>query len=562
MKLTFWGAAQVVTGSMHQLMVDDKCYLLDCGEYQGRRKEAEERNRNFPFPCKDVSAVMLSHAHIDHSGNLPLLVKNGFHGPIYTSAATADLCRPMLEDSASLQEHDAAFLNKRNLRRKSLGPPGRPRQRDPSSRSIPPRTPRPPFRSSTRLRCTRPPRSALAWFISRSKPGISSDRQPCCWSWSPAERRSGWVSRATWAVPDCPSFAIPSRCLPADYLIMESTYGNRVHEPIQSVAAKLAEIVNRTYRRGGKIIVPAFAVGRTQQLVLLLHELIQANAIPAFPIFVDSPLAVNVTEVFRKHPELYDDETRGFLANHGDPFGFQLLTYVRDVNQSKALNDLRGPFMVISASGMCEGGRVLHHLKNNIGDPRNTILLTGYQAEYTLGRKIEERREEVPIFGELMPLARRSRKAGRSERARRSRGNAGVDEAHRRWLEEGLPGPRRARTADGVRGRHPGALRPGSHRAGAGPEFRTVGLRCSHTGSKVLFCSRAFCYTLRRMTDTDAAAVPNRSPLSQLLWQYSYLQVLDFLTTIAFLVNGVREGNPLVRLALSVGSNPSAACWW
>jgi metallo-beta-lactamase family protein len=204
--------------------------------------------------------------------------------------------------------------------------------------------------------------------------------------------------------PGLPIIRDPEPLPPVDYLIMESTYGNRVHEPIESVAAKLAEIVKRTYGRGGKMIVPAFAVGRTQQLVLILHELIQANAIPKFPIFVDSPLAVNVTDVFRKHPELYDEEARAFLANHGEPFGFHLLTYVRDVNQSKALNDLRGPFMVISASGMCEGGRVLHHLKNNIGDPRNTILLTGYQAENTLGRKIEEQRDEVPVFGDLMPL--------------------------------------------------------------------------------------------------------------------------------------------------------------
>jgi metallo-beta-lactamase family protein len=204
--------------------------------------------------------------------------------------------------------------------------------------------------------------------------------------------------------PGLPIIRDPEPLPPADYLIMESTYGNRVHDPIQSVAAKVAEIVNRTYRRGGKMIVPAFAVGRTQQLVLVLHELIQANAIPKFPIFVDSPLAVNVTEVFRKHPELYDEEAAKFLSDGGDPFGFQLLRYVRDVEQSKALNDLHGPFMVISASGMCEGGRVLHHLKNNIGDPRNTIMLTGYQAEYTLGRKIEEQRSEVPIFGELMPL--------------------------------------------------------------------------------------------------------------------------------------------------------------
>jgi metallo-beta-lactamase family protein len=185
---------------------------------------------------------------------------------------------------------------------------------------------------------------------------------------------------------------------------MESTYGDRVHEPIQSVAAKLAAIVNRTYQRGGKMIVPAFAVGRAQQLVLLLHELINANSIPAFPIFVDSPLAVNVTDVFRKHSELFDQDAAKFLTNHEDPFGFKRLTYVRDVNQSKALNDLHGPFMIISASGMCEGGRILHHLKNNVGDARNTILLTGYQAENTLGRKIKEHWPQVPIFGEPMRL--------------------------------------------------------------------------------------------------------------------------------------------------------------
>jgi metallo-beta-lactamase family protein len=190
----------------------------------------------------------------------------------------------------------------------------------------------------------------------------------------------------------------------ADYLIMESTYGDRVHEPIQSVSGRLADIVNRTYQRGGKMIVPAFAVGRTQQLVLLLHQLIDAKKVPPFPIFVDSPLAVNVTEVFRRHPELFDDEANAFISEKEDPFGFALLTYVREVEQSKALNDLHGPFMVISASGMCEAGRILHHLKNNIGDPRNTVLLTGYQAENTLGRKIEEHQAEVPIFGEPMSL--------------------------------------------------------------------------------------------------------------------------------------------------------------
>jgi metallo-beta-lactamase family protein len=190
----------------------------------------------------------------------------------------------------------------------------------------------------------------------------------------------------------------------ADYLIMESTYGDRLHKPIEHVADKLAEVVNRTAARGGKIIVPAFAVGRTQQLVLVLHELIDAKRIPGIPIFVDSPLAVNVTDVFRRHPEEYDDEAARFLANGENPFGFKRLTYIRDVTESKALNSLHGPFMIISASGMCEAGRILHHLRNNIEDPRNTILITGYQAENTLGRKILEQRAEVPIFGEPMRL--------------------------------------------------------------------------------------------------------------------------------------------------------------
>jgi len=403
MKLTFWGAAQVVTGSMHQLVVGDKCYLLDCGEYQGRRKEAEDRNRNFPFPCKDVFAVMLSHAHIDHSGNLPLLVKNGFHGPIYASPATADLCRPMLEDAASLQEHDAAFLTKRNMRRKSLNVPGI--QTDAVIQ---------PLYTTQDAEATFPLfRPVEMHTPTQAGPGVlyqsfeaghifGSTTMLLELESGGKKVRLGYTGDL--GRPGLPIIRDPEPLPPADYLIMESTYGNRVHEPIQSVSEKLAEIVNRTYKRGGKLIVPAFAVGRTQQIVLLLHELTQANAIPTFPIFVDSPLAVNVTEVFRKHPELYDEEARAFLAKHGDPFGFHLLTYVRDVDQSKALNDLPGPFMVISASGMCEGGRVLHHLKNNIGDPRNTILLAGYQAEYTLGRKIEEGWKEVPIFGEPMPL--------------------------------------------------------------------------------------------------------------------------------------------------------------
>lgn len=403
MKLTFWGAAQTVTGSMHHLSVAGRDYLLDCGEFQGRRKETAERNRHFPFPCQEISAVMLSHAHIDHSGNLPSLVKNGFRGPIYTSSATADLCRPMLADSASLQEKDAEFLNKRHMRRKALNVPGlaanglvEPLYTIEDAEATFPLFHPVPMHTPTEVGPGVVYQSFEAGHIFGST---------CMLLNLESEGRSvrlgftGDLGR-----PGLPIIRDPEPLPPADYLIMESTYGDRIHEPIHSVSERLAEIVNHTYQRGGKMIVPAFAVGRTQQLVLLLHELINANKIPAFPIFVDSPLAVNVTDVFRKHPELYDAEARAFESNHEDPFGFSRLTYVRDVNQSKALNDLHGPFMIISASGMCEGGRVLHHLKNNIGDPRNTILLTGYQAVNTLGRKIQERREEVPIFGEPMRL--------------------------------------------------------------------------------------------------------------------------------------------------------------
>ena len=402
MKLTFWGAAKVVTGSMHQLTVEGRDYLLDCGLYQGRRKEAEARNRGFPFHCREISAVLLSHAHIDHSGNLPGLVRCGFNGPIYASPGTADLCQPMLTDSASLQEKDAEFLNKRNLRRKSLNvQQGDDRSVEPLYTVEDAEATFPLFRP-TALHTPTDIGPGLGYQSFEAGHMLGSTSMLL--DLESAGRKIRLAFTGDLGRHGLPIIRDPEPLPGADYLIMESTYGDRVHEPIQSVAERLAGIVNRTYERGGKMIVPAFAVGRTQQLVLLLHQLINAGQIHPFPIFVDSPLAVNVTEVFRKHPELYDAEAQAFLDNHQDPFGFKRLTYVRDVNQSKALNDLHGPFMIISASGMCEGGRVLHHLKNNISDPRNTILLTGYQAENTLGRKIEQRWEEVPIFGEPMRL--------------------------------------------------------------------------------------------------------------------------------------------------------------
>ena len=403
MKLTFWGATKVVTGSMHQLTIEGRNYLLDCGLYQGRRKDAEARNKTFPFSCGDISAVLLSHAHIDHSGNLPLLVKNGFHGPIYASPGTADLCLPMLTDSATLQEKDAEFLNKRSLRRKSLNVriPDNEQMVEPLYTVENAEATFPLFRP-TPMHTPTAIGPGLRYQSFEAGHMLGSTCMLLDLESGGQKVRLGFTGDL--GRKGLPIVRDPESLPPVDYLIMESTYGDRVHDPIQTVADKLAQIVNRTYQRGGKMIVPAFAVGRAQQLVLLLHELINASSIPSFPIFVDSPLAVNVTEVFRKHTELLDEAAAKFLNNHEDPFGFKRLTYVRDVNQSKALNDLRGPFMVISASGMCEAGRILHHLKNNIGDPRNTVLLTGYQAENTLGRKIELGLDRVPIFGEMLPL--------------------------------------------------------------------------------------------------------------------------------------------------------------
>ena len=376
---------------MHHVEAAGKRFLFDCGLYQGRRAEAMDRNRNFPFPVSSIDGVILSHAHIDHSGNLPTFVRNGYSGPIYTTPATIDLCLAMLADSAFIQEKDAEFCNRHREFRKKIG-------RD--DRECAPLYTMVDAEKTFSLFKSAPlnedhdiaPGVQFRSFEAGHMLGSSSivmeaDGLRLCFS--------GDVGRH-----GLPILHDPQSPPQVDYLIMESTYGDRFHQPLADAADKLGEVVNRTARRGGRIIVPAFAVGRTQQIVMLLHELMDAKRIPSIPVYVDSPLALNATEVFRKHPECYDEEARKFLTNGDDPFGFKLLRYVRDANESRALNELKGPFIVIAASGMCEAGRVLHHLRNNISDPRNTVLITGYQAENTLGRKILERHAEVPIFGE------------------------------------------------------------------------------------------------------------------------------------------------------------------
>ncbi len=384
MNLTFQGAAGGVTGSLHLLESDGKRYLLDCGMFQGRRKEAEQRNRDFPFPAQSIDAVVLSHAHIDHSGRLPLLVKNGFHGPIYATPATIDLCDAMLRDTGHIAESDAEFVNRKH----PDDPPVQPLYTvEDAADSLQYFRPV-PLHKPTNIGGQLVMESWDAGHILGSSSIVLTDGKVRLGF-------SGDVGR-----PGLPIIRDPEPLPPVDYLIMESTYGGRKHPATAEALGRLEEIVKRTIGRGGRLIVPAFAVGRTQQLVLMLHQLMNEKRIPSVPMFVDSPLAVNVTEVFRAHPECFSEERpTSILRNGQDPFGFNRLTYIRDVNESKKLNDRKGSFIVISASGMCEAGRILHHLRNNIGESRNTVLLTGYQAENTLGRKLQDGWKSVRIFG-------------------------------------------------------------------------------------------------------------------------------------------------------------------
>lgn len=383
MNLTFHGAAGGVTGSLHIVESGGKRFLLDCGMFQGRRKEAERLNRNFPFDPASVEAVVLSHAHIDHSGRLPLLVKDGFRGPIYTTPATIDLCDAMLRDTGHIAESDALFVNKKHPDEPPVQPLYTVEDAADAMQYFRPV----PLHTPTAIGGGLTMQSVDAGHILGSSSIVLTDGKTRLGF-------SGDVGR-----PGLPIIRDPEPLPPVDYLIMESTYGGRQHPRTGDAFAQLEDVLKRTIGRGGRLIVPCFAVGRTQQLVLMLHRMMNEHRIPSVPIFVDSPLAVNVTQVFRAHPECFDEGVNEFLRNREDPFGFHRLTYIRDVNESKQLNDRPGAFVVISASGMCEAGRILHHLRNNIGDPRNTVLLTGYQAENTLGRKLEEGMKTVRIFG-------------------------------------------------------------------------------------------------------------------------------------------------------------------
>ncbi len=395
MQITFHGAAQTVTGSQHLIEVNGLRILLECGLYQGKRKESQERNRNLPFDPASIDVVVLSHAHIDHSGNIPNLVKNGFKGDIVCTFATRDLCAAMLRDSGHIQEKDAEYVNKKH--KKHGKAPVEPIYTELDAIES--------LSNFLAISYDRPYRLAPGVTLTFYDAGhmLGSAIVTLAIEDNETKHDTRLVFSGDLGRPGNLILRDPTFLDEADLLIMECTYGGRTHPPTEESEKELESIIINTYKRGGKIIIPAFAVGRTQQLVYTLNKLYHAHNLPDIPIFVDSPLAVGVTDVFRLHPEAYNTETMNYMTKEdpdGDIFGFSRLRYVRQVDASKAINTLHEPAVIISASGMAEAGRILHHLKNNIEDPRNSVLIVGWQAPDTLGRRLVEQVPEVRIFGE------------------------------------------------------------------------------------------------------------------------------------------------------------------
>jgi metallo-beta-lactamase family protein len=391
--VTFLGAAREVTGSCHLLTVGEHTIMPDCGMFQGRRNESRAKNARISIQPERLSGVVLSHAHIDHAGRLPMLTRDGFNGTIWATAATRDLCAIMLADSAHIQEKDAEFLRRKGqvtaeplYTQEDIGPLMKRMVGEPYDRT---------FRVAPGISVT----FAEAGHILGSSSVVID-----CSEGSQTKRLifSGDIGR--WGLPIIRDPQPPGGG--ADIVIMESTYGDRDHAPFTDMRDRLAAIIRDTAAKGGRVIVPAFAVGRVQEIVYDLHALVREGRMPAIPIYIDSPLAIDATSVFGMHPEIFDN-TEGLVQKVRDLFRFELVHYTRDVSESKALNLQRGPMVVIAPSGMCEAGRVLHHLANGASDPRNTVLIVGFQAEHTLGRRIVDRAPMLRIFGEEIPLRAR-----------------------------------------------------------------------------------------------------------------------------------------------------------
>jgi metallo-beta-lactamase family protein len=395
-KITAYGAAQEVTGSKHLLDTGESRILVDCGVFQGHREEARRKNTEFPFPAGSLSSAVNTHGHLDHCGLYPLLVKQGFLGDILATPATRDIAGLVMLDSAKIQAQDARFIEKRNRKdpqpwRKVVPPLYGSRDVECALQQYVTVSYRRPFRltqdtSVTFYDAGHILGSSLVHFEVQT-PGA---REPLSVGFT------GDLGRK-----DLPIIRDPEFLPPLDYLVCESTYGDRLHDDMAFAEEELAQVIRETVAKGGRVIIPTFAVERTQEIIYHLHRLTDAGRIPRLPVFVDSPMAVAATAIFKAHPECFDAETHEqFLDEGQSPFAFEKLTYVTDSEESKKINQMLGPCVILASSGMCEGGRILHHLIHGVGDSRNTILVVGFMAENTLGRMLADKRPEVKIFGE------------------------------------------------------------------------------------------------------------------------------------------------------------------
>ncbi len=389
-KISFHGAAGEVTGSRHLLETGGKRVLLDCGLFQGHRSDADAKNRTFHFPPSSVDAVILSHAHVDHCGLLPLLYKKGCAAPLHATPSTAEIAAIMMADSARLQQGDAQFYNKLHAEEHLSIEPMYDEEDAELAGSH--------FEHAEYGKAFAPVPGVTAAFLNAGHVMGSSMTQLDI-DTSAGRRRlvyTGDLGREETLLLETP--AAPKG---ADYLVIESTYGDRLHAPLVDAAGKLADTIRRAWKEGGKIIIPSFALERTQELVLIIDKLRHDKTVPEIPVYVDSPMAVSLTEIFNKHKGdlCFDPKFLNYAHADGDPFGFDYIHYLRSKEESQTLNNKGGPMIIISASGMCEGGRILHHLRNNIEKENTTILLVGYQAQGTLGRKLQDGEKRVKIFG-------------------------------------------------------------------------------------------------------------------------------------------------------------------
>ena len=390
MRIQFLGATRTTTGSMYLLEVNGQQILLECGLYQGSRQQSIERNRNFTFDPSKLSAAILSHAHIDHVGNFPNLCRQGFVGNIYCTFATRDPAAIMLEDSEQIQRADAEFVSKQRAK-KGLPPVEPLYSAEDAQRAI---------QQFVTFNYDRPMPIAPGVTLTFRDAGHILGSAQVVLDVVEGARKFRYLFSGDVGRGDDEILRDPEPVENVDFLQIESTYGARDHAMKTDSIAEFTKLINQIHARRGKVIIPAFSVGRTQSVVYVLNKLTLAGKIPRLPIFVDSPLSVNATEVFRLHPECFNAETYRFLREQANPFGMESLTYIRELSQSMKLNDLTDPAIIISASGMAEAGRVRHHLKNNIGDPKNLVLFVGFCAEHTLGAQIRAGRSPVNIFGE------------------------------------------------------------------------------------------------------------------------------------------------------------------